>query len=81
LNCYLRVLHEKRWLLNLLLLLVVAGLVTFLYTRPKPETVGNSSYEVSSYKMAEFNAIKVEFPAKAPVTLRSRWLLAFNCTL
>jgi hypothetical protein len=59
---------KKRWLLNLILLAVVAGLVTFLYTRPKNETVNNSSYEVSSYKMAEFNAIKVEFPAKAAVT-------------
>jgi hypothetical protein len=59
---------KKRWLLNLILLLLVAGLVTFLYTRPKPETAADAQYEVSSYKMAEFNAIKVEFPAKAAVT-------------
>ncbi|MEK9940821.1 MAG: hypothetical protein VW548_07665, partial [Methylotenera sp.] len=59
---------KKRWLLNLILLLLVAGLVTFLYTRPKPETAADTQYEVSGYKMAEFNAIKVEFPAKAAVT-------------
>ncbi|HQS38089.1 MAG: hypothetical protein B7Y16_00710 [Methylotenera sp. 24-45-7] len=59
---------KKRWLLNLILLAVVAGLVTFLYMRPKPETAKDSSYEVSSYKMAEFNTIKVEFPAKAALT-------------
>jgi hypothetical protein len=59
---------KKRWLLNLILLAVVAGLVTFLYMRPKPEAAKDSSYEVSSYKMAEFNTIKVEFPAKAALT-------------
>lgn len=59
---------KKRWLLNLILLAVVAGLVAFLYLRPKSDAVKDSSYEVSAYKMAEFNAIKVEFPAKAAVT-------------
>jgi len=47
---------------------VVAGLVSFLYLRPKQDAVKENSYEVSSYKLAEFNAIKVEFPAKAAVT-------------
>lgn len=58
----------KRWIMNLVLLLVVAGLVAFLYLRPKPDATQEISYEVSTYKMAEFNAIKVEFPAKAPAT-------------
>lgn len=58
---------KKGWLLNLILLAVVAGLVTFLYTRPKTDTVKDAGYEVSSYKLAEFNQIKVEFPAKAAV--------------
>lgn len=59
---------KKRWILNLLLLCVVAGLVTFLYTRPKQDVQQDASYEISSYKLAEFNAIRVEFPAKAAVT-------------
>jgi len=59
---------KKRWILNLILLAVVAGLVSFLYLRPKPDAVKQAAYEVSSYKLAEFNAIKVEFPAKAAVT-------------
>lgn len=59
---------KKRWLLNLILLAVVAGLVTFLYVRPKTEATKNNEYEVSSYKLAEFNAISIEFPAKAAVT-------------
>jgi hypothetical protein len=59
---------KKRWLLNLILLAVVAGLVAFLYLRPKTEAAKDQNYEVSSYKMAEFNSIKIEFPAKAAVT-------------
>lgn len=59
---------KNRWILNLILFVVVAGLVSFLYLRPKQDAVKDSSYEVSSYKLAEFNAIKVEFPAKAAVT-------------
>lgn len=59
---------KKRWLLNLILLLVVTGLVAFLYLRPKPDTASATTYEVSNYKMAEFHAISVEFPTKAPVS-------------
>ena len=59
---------KKRWLLNLVMLCVVAGLVTFLYWRPKQAAVQENTYEISSYKLAEFNAISVEFPTKAAVT-------------
>lgn len=59
---------KKRWILNLILLAVVAGLVSFLYLRPKAEKAEDSKYEVSAYKLSEFNHIKVEFPAKAAVT-------------
>lgn len=59
---------KKRWILNLILLVVVAGLVTFMYMRPKTEAAKDSAYEVSAYKLAEFNAISIEFPAKAAVT-------------
>lgn len=59
---------KKRWILNLILLSVVASLVTFLYLRPKQEVVKDNAYEVSAYKLAEFNAINIEFPAKAAVT-------------
>jgi hypothetical protein len=59
---------KKRWILNLILLSVVASLVAFLYLRPKTEVAKTSTYEVSHYKLAEFNAISVEFPTKAAVT-------------
>jgi hypothetical protein len=58
---------KKRWLLNLVMLCVVAGLITFLYSRPKQTVEQEASYEISTYKLAEFNAISVEFPAKAAV--------------
>ncbi len=59
---------KKRWILNLVLLAVVASLVTFLYLRPKQDEAKGTAYEVSTYKLAEFNAISVEFPTQAPVT-------------
>lgn len=59
---------KKRWLLNLVMLCVVAGLVAFLYLRPKQTVEQESVYEISNYKLAEFNAISVEFPTKAAVT-------------
>jgi hypothetical protein len=58
---------KKRWLLNLVMLIVVASLVAFLYLRPKQSADQEASYDVSAYKLAEFNAISVEFPAKAAI--------------
>jgi hypothetical protein len=58
---------KKRWLLNLVMLCVVASLIAFLYLRPKQAVEQDASYEISTYKLAEFNAISVEFPAKAAV--------------
>ncbi len=60
---------KKRWLVNLVMLCVVASLVAFLYIRPKQAVEQEASYEISTYKLAEFNAISVEFPAKAAVKL------------
>jgi hypothetical protein len=59
---------KKRWLLNLVMFCVVAGLVAFLYLRPKQGAEQADTYEISNYKLAEFNAISVEFPTKAAVT-------------
>jgi len=69
---------KKRWLLNLVMLCVVAGLVAFLYLRPKAGVEQEATYEISNYKLAEFNAISVEFPTKATVHLEKVngfWLL------
>jgi len=59
---------KNRWLLNLIMLAVVAGLVTFLYMRPQANTGAPSQHEVSTLKLGDFTSIKVEFPTKAPTT-------------
>ena len=59
---------KKRWLLNLVMLALVAGLVTFLYSRPKTENAAETKYEVSQLKLADITSAKVEFPAQAPVS-------------
>jgi Domain of unknown function (DUF4340) len=59
---------KKRWLLNLVMLAVVAGLVAFLYLRPKANNDEPLQHEVSALKLADFTAIKVESSAKVPTS-------------
>ena len=59
---------KKRWLLNLVMLALVAGLVAFLYLRPKAKIDAPLQHEVSSLKLADFTQVKVEFPAQAPTS-------------
>ncbi len=61
---------KARWLVNLGLLLLIAGIVAFLYLRPQQKADGPKSYEISALKIADFSRISVEFPAKAPVVLQ-----------
>lgn len=57
---------KKRWILNLIMLAIVAGLVSFLYLRPTAELEDIAKYEVSQLKLAGIKTVKVDFPAKAP---------------
>ncbi|CAG0955690.1 hypothetical protein MTYP_00447 [Methylophilaceae bacterium] len=57
----------KRWLVNLGLLVLIGGIVAFLYWRPQPENDGPAVHEISALKLADFSRVSVEFPAKAPV--------------
>jgi hypothetical protein len=59
---------KNRWLLNLVLLALVAGLVAFLYMRPQANTGAASQHEVSALKLADFTAISVEYPTQAATT-------------
>ena len=59
---------KKRWILNLVMLAVVAGLVAFLYLRPKVNNDTPSQHEVSTLKLADFTAVKAEFSAKVPTS-------------
>ncbi|MDP8568784.1 DUF4340 domain-containing protein [Methylophilus aquaticus] len=56
---------KKRWLVNLLMLLLVVGIATFLHLKPQHEAVSNM-VEISTLKMGGFDAVKAEFPTKAP---------------
>ena len=59
---------KNRWLLNLVMLAVVAGLVAFLYLRPQANIDAAPQHEISTLKLADFTTIKVEFPTKAPTS-------------
>ena len=59
---------KNRWILNLVMLAVVAGLVAFLYLRPKVNNDAPSQHEVSTLKLADFTAVKAEFSAKVPTS-------------
>ena len=50
------------------MLAFVAALVAFLYLRPKTDASNQVSHEVTTLKLADFNAIKVEFPTQAPTS-------------
>jgi hypothetical protein len=58
---------KKRWLVNLVLLLLVASLVAFLYLKPKAEIAEEPRYEISALKLSEFSGVRVDFPAKSQV--------------
>ncbi|MGQ0442811.1 MAG: DUF4340 domain-containing protein [Methylophilaceae bacterium] len=59
---------KKRWILNLVMLVLVAGLVAFLYLRPQADNTVEANYEISQLKLAEITSATAEFPAQAPVT-------------
>ena len=70
---------RSRWLLNLALLLLVGGIVLFLYLRPAAKVEsGPQTHAVSSVAAADIKHIQIEFPAKAAVELEkrdNRWFL------
>lgn len=59
---------KKRWLINLILLFAVAGLAAFLHLRPQKSIEATKTFEISQLKMSDFNAIKIEFPTRAPTS-------------
>lgn len=56
---------KNRWILNLLLLIIVAGLVAFLYLRPQTKNDAPKEHAVSELKLADFTQVKIEFPSRA----------------
>ncbi|WP_137718763.1 DUF4340 domain-containing protein [Methylobacillus flagellatus] len=58
---------RARWLINLLLLVLVAGIASFLYLRPQTTEEGTPSFELSERKLGDFSRISVEEPSRAAV--------------
>lgn len=59
---------RKRWLVNLVLLLLVVGIVFFLHLRTVPKNQAEKTYEISALKLGSFSKLSIEFPAKAPLS-------------
>jgi hypothetical protein len=69
---------RSRWLVNLVLLLVIAGLALFLYLRPKKEVVTANAVKVSAISPSSISKVEIAFTAKNPVVLEKRdghWFL------
>ena len=63
---------KSRWLLNLLLLLLIAGISIFLHLRTQPAVETTKSFEVSNLKLGSFSKISIENPAKAPIVFEKK---------
>lgn len=58
---------KSRWLINLLLLALIAGISVFLHLRKPADTSQAKAHEISSLKLGSFSKISVELPSKAPI--------------
>lgn len=70
---------RARWLINLFLLLLVAGIAAFLYLRPEKQAEGPVKHPLTELRPDGVDRIDIQFPAKAPVVLQKRdghWFLA-----
>jgi len=63
---------KSRWLLNLALLLLVAGVALALYLAPRQHDAAPDKVRVSTIDPTSISKISIEFPAKAPVVLEKQ---------
>lgn len=69
---------KSRWILNLVLLLLVAGIAAFLYLRPKPVEQSAQMFTLSKLDPNSFSHVSIALPGKAPVQLekqQDRWAM------
>ena len=69
---------KKRWLINLVLLLLVAGLGVFVTTRDKPVETGKQRYPVAAFDPAAVTHLSLEQSTKKPVVFEKRngrWMM------
>ena len=71
---------KSRWLINLILLALVAGIGAFLYMRPKPAPQpGQEAFSVSKLDPGVISLVKVEKLGKVPVIIekkQGRWRMS-----
>lgn len=68
---------KNRWLINVVMLGLVVAIALFMHLKPET-TQQDSQFEISTAKLADFDQVKVEFPAKAPVLFEKKngyWMM------
>jgi hypothetical protein len=69
---------KSRWILNLLLLLIVAGLGFYVYQRPAPVEEKQQIYNVASFEPASVTHLQIEVPARKALVfekINGRWMM------
>lgn len=69
---------KSRWILNLVLLLLVAGIASFLYLRAEPVEQSTQTYALSKLDPNSFSRISISLPGKVSVQLekqQGRWIM------
>jgi hypothetical protein len=63
---------KSRWILNLVLLVVVAVVGALVYLAPKQEVQQAQDFEISALKLADLTSISIEPPMQAPTKFEKR---------
>lgn len=69
---------KARWIVNLILFLLVAGVAAFVFLRPKPVEQTAATYTVSTLSPASFSKLEISAPGKSAVILekqQGRWMM------
>ncbi|MFM9914023.1 MAG: DUF4340 domain-containing protein [Methylophilaceae bacterium] len=69
---------KSRWILNLLLLLVVAGLGFYVYQRPVAVEKKEQIYNIASFEPADVTHLRIEVPARKAIVFEKkdgRWMM------
>ena len=61
---------KSRWLINIIMLAIVVGLGAYFYLQPKNQVVASKAYDISQIKLADIQAISVEYPTKAAIVYK-----------
>jgi hypothetical protein len=60
---------KNRWLINIILLVIVLSISLFLALKP-PQKKQTKQFEVSTFNLSDFDAVKIDFPSRASVVFK-----------